>query len=369
MEEHSTKVQDQSMFITARNWRKKGIIVVTFNYRLGALGFLAHPELTAESSHHASGNYGLLDQVAALNWIRENIAAFGGDPSRVTIAGQSAGAASVNALIISPLAKGLFSGAITESGTSFTRSMMDTRPLSEAEKQGVEFAKSKGASSITELRALPAMAIITRDTLNFRFGIVQDGYFQTESARDAFTEGKQNDVPFMSGMNADETRYTGSKGDDFKALFPSKSDEDAAAKLAGQEQSRLNTWLWMEYRAKTSKTHAYEYFFDRAIPWPEHPEFGAFHTSEVPYVFNNLKMLRNHPLEKTDTIVADRMSSYWANFVKKGDPNGPDLPNWVPFEENKHEVMELGKNMGMIPIAASEEKFNFLKEQLLKIDK
>ena len=175
---------------------------------------------------------------------------------------------------------------------------MDTRLLRDAENQGIEFAKSKGASSIAELRALPAMAIIARDTLDFRFGIVQDGYFQTENAGDAFTEGKQNDVPFMSGMNADETRYTGSMGDDFKALYPLKSDEDAAVKLAGQEQSRLNIWLWMEFRAKTSKTHAYEYFFDRAIPWPEHPEFGAFHTGEVPYVFNNIKMLRDHPMEK-----------------------------------------------------------------------
>ena len=348
---------------------KKGIIAVTINYRLGALGFLAHPELTAESPNHVSGNYGFLDQIAALKWIRENIAAFGGDPARVTIAGQSAGAASVNALIISPLAADLFKGAITESGTSFTGGQRGAMTLSEGEKQGVEFAESKGAKSIAELRAVSALNIIARDPEKpgMRFGGVQDGYFQTGDAMTIFAQEKQNDVPFMSGMNADETRYTGSTGDDFRALYPSVTAEEkaAAVKVAGQEQSRLNTWLWLEYRAKTSKTKSWEYYFDRAIPWPEHPEFGAFHTGEVPYVFNNIKMLKDHKMEKTDTIVADRISSYWANFVKNGDPNGPGLPVWEPFDAGRHEVMELGENMGMIPVSASEERFKFLKELLL----
>jgi para-nitrobenzyl esterase len=348
---------------------KKGIIVITINYRLGVLGFLAHPELTAESPNHVSGNYGFLDQIAALKWISENIAAFGGDPSRVTISGQSAGAASVNVLIISPLAKGLFCGAITQSGTTFFRGQMGSWTLSDGEKQGIEFAKSKGASSIAELRTMPALALIARDTNGpgFRFGGVLDGYFQTADAGEIFTASKQNDTPFMSGMNADETRYRGSTGKDFKELYPSGSDKEkaTAVKLAGQEQSRLNTWLWLEFRAKTSKTKGWEYYFDRAIPWPEHPEFGAFHTGEVPYVFNNLKMLRGHKMEKTDSVVADRMSSYWANFVRNGDPNGPGLPAWEPFKENEHEVMELGEHMGMIPIASSEERFEFLKEQLL----
>jgi para-nitrobenzyl esterase len=347
---------------------KKGIIVVTINYRLGALGFLAHPELTAESPNHVSGNYGYLDQIAALKWIRKNIAAFGGDPLRVTIAGQSAGAASVNALIISPLAAGLFKGAIAQSGTSFRRGPRGAMTLSEGEKQGVEFADSKGAKSIAELRAMSALDIIARDPgkPGMRFGGVMDGYFQTGDAMTVFEQEKQNDTPFMSGMNADETRYTGSTGKDFKALYPSlTADEEAAAvKLAGQEQGRLNTWLWMEYRAKTSKTKSWEYYFDRAIPWPEHPEFGAFHTSEVPYVFNNIKMLKDHTMEKTDTLVADRISSYWANFVKNGDPNGPGLPVWEPFNTVSHEVMELGENMGMIPVSANEERFEFLKEQL-----
>ncbi len=348
---------------------RKGIIVITINYRLGALGFLAHPELTAESSHNASGNYGFLDQVAALKWVQNNIAAFGGDPSRVTISGQSAGAASVNALILSPLASGLFSGAITQSGTTFSSGLMGARMLSDAEEMGVEFANSKGATSISELRAMSAEDILAVDPNQpgmGRFGGVVDGYFQVNDRNTVFNEGKQNDTPFMSGANADETRYMGSQGDDFKALYPYSTEEEKAAqvKKAGQEQSRLNTYLWMEYRAKTSNTKSYQYFFERAIPWPEHPEFGAFHTAEVPYMFNNMKMVVSHTMEKTDTIVADIMSSYWANFVKTGDPNGAGLPVWEPYSD-KHEVMRIGENMEMMPIAASDEKFEFLKKQLL----
>lgn len=346
---------------------KKGIIVITINYRLGPFGFLAHPELTAESPNHVSGNYGYLDQIAALRWIRDNIAAFGGNPTKVTVAGQSAGAGSVNALIVSPLAAGLFHGAITQSGTTYTRGGMKT--LSEAETEGVEFAGSKGAASIAELRSMSAKEILAKNPngKSFRFGGVLDGYFQSKDALAVFAEGKQNDTPFMSGMNADETRYNGVKEKEFVELYPSasKEDEPSVVKIAGQEQSRLNTWLWMDYRAKTSKTNAYEYFFDRAIPWPEYPQFGAFHTSEVPYVFNNLKMLRKHVLEQADTLVADQMSSYWANFVKNGDPNGPGLPVWAPYASDKHEVMRIGKEMGMIPIAATEQRFDFLKKQLL----
>ncbi|MBN1464668.1 carboxylesterase family protein [candidate division KSB1 bacterium] len=347
---------------------KKGIIVITINYRLGALGFLAHPELTAETPHHFSGNYGFLDQVAALQWIKDNIAVFGGDPSRVTIAGQSAGAASVRALIASPLAADLFHRAITQSGSTFSRGPMGGSPtLSEAEERGLEFARLKGASSLAELRALPAEAILADTQPAMRFGAIIDGHFLTADMMAVFAEGGQNDTPFVTGLNADETRYRGDRGEAFQALYPSGSEAETAAaeKTAGQEQSRLNAYLWLAYRAKTSKTDGYGYYFDRAIPWPEYPQFGAFHTGEVPYVFNNLKMLAR-PWTRVDTLVAEQMSSYWVNFVKNGDPNGPGLPLWAPYDSTRHEVMRLGEKMAMMPIAASEERLEFLKRQLLE---
>lgn len=346
---------------------KKGIVVVTINYRLGPFGFLAHPELTAESPHHSSGNYAFLDQLAALKWIKNNIDAFGGDPSCVTIAGQSAGAASVHALIASPLAKDLFHRAITQSGSSFTRGWRrGSKTLNDAEKQGVEFATLKGALSIAELRALPAEDILAATEPPMRFGGILDGYFHTDEMMTVFAEGKQNDTPFMTGLNADETRYNGKVDEEFKTLYPSNSEKEEAAaiKAAGQEQSRLNAYLWLQYRDKTSNTDGYLYFFNRAIPWPDYPQFGAFHTGEVPYVFNNLKML-DRPWTKVDTLVAARISSYWANFIKTGNPNGADLPQWAAYDSTKQEAMCLGEKMGMIPIAADKEKFHFLKKQLL----
>jgi para-nitrobenzyl esterase len=347
----------------------KGIIVVTINYRLGVLGLLVHPELTAESPHKSSGNYSYLDQVAALTWVKNNIAAFGGDPEHVTIAGQSAGAGSVRMLLASPLAAGLFHGAITESGSSFAGSTGGgSNTLVETEKRGLEFASNKGASSLAELRALSAQQIIAVDTTKppIRFGGIVDGYFLKNDIITTYNEGKQNDVPFITGMNEGEVRYNGEKNKAFEALFPSKSKEEevTAGKEAAQEQARLNTYLWLEFRSKTSKTNGYEYYFNRAIPWPEHPEFGAFHTSEVPYVFNNLKML-DRPFTAVDTMVADVMSSYWVNFVKTGNPNGEGLPEWRAFSDKK-EVMRIGENMGMIPVASSQERYDFLKEQLLK---
>lgn len=348
---------------------KKGIIVATFNYRLLALGFLAHPALSMESPNHSSGNYGFLDQLAALKWVQANIAFFGGDPKNVTIGGQSAGAMSVNQLVASPLATGLFHRAITQSGSRLINNASMKAPvyLKDAEQQGLEFAKLKGASTIADLRAMSAEEVIAEipgKHMAFRGSI--DGYWQKDDMKSVFEKGKQNDTPFLTGINADETNYIGEVDSEFRKLYPFETDKEmkSSIKLAGQEQGRLNMSLWLEFRAKSAKTNSYGYYFDRAIPWPEHPEFGAFHTAEIPYAFNNIKKIVNHKMEKKDSIIANIISDYWVNFIKNGDPNGPGLNKWNPHSSSMKEVMRIGEVFEMIPIVA-DKRFDFLKNQLV----
>jgi para-nitrobenzyl esterase len=355
---------------------KKGIIVVTINYRLGILGFLAHPELTAESPDSASGNYALLDQIAALKWVRNNITAFGGDPSRVTIAGQSAGAMSVNMLIVSPLAKGLFHRAIAESGSSLGRMTMQS--LKDVEAAGVKFMESKGAKSIADLRAMryeQLIAVPESQTPVRFFSSNIDGYFLNESPMAVLSKGLQNDVPTITGMNADEgsanpfygkislkeykaqiEKMYPDQAKEFFELYPFKNDEEAGIiqKEAARDQARVGTWMFARFRARTAKTPMYIYYFDRAIPWPEHPEFGAFHTGEVPYVFNNLKML-DRPWETADSLLAEQISDYWVNFIATGNPNGNNVPVWAPFDSTKTVTQRLGIGIGPILIAGEKQ--------------
>jgi para-nitrobenzyl esterase len=340
---------------------KKGLVVVTINYRLGVLGFFAHPELTKESDHSASGNYGLLDQVAALQWLQKNIAAFGGDPDNVTIAGQSAGAASVHFLTASPLAKGLFHRAIAQSGSGVGRGPTRTREV--AEQEGLRFAKEKGADTLEKLRALSAKDVMTSAPGGspFRFGPVVDGWFLPEDVTAIFAKRKQNDVPTLTGLNADEGSFSPTYGkikadafqkqaqqryrdraETFLKLYPAASDEETgqAQKASERDQGLVSMALWAENRAKTASTKAYLYYFSRVIPWPQHPEFGAFHTSEVPYVFHNLKLL-DRPWESADRKLADMVSSYWVNFATRGDPNGSGLPRWPAFDAKNIRYMQL----------------------------
>jgi para-nitrobenzyl esterase len=356
---------------------KKGVLLVTINYRVGPLGFLAHPELTKESIHHASGNYGLLDQVAALQWVQRNIAAFGGDPRRVTIFGQSAGALSVNLLMQSPLAKGLFVGAIVESGPGLLPAgLLDGHTkLAEAEQSGAKYAESKGAHSLAQLRALPAQTLIGGGLI----GPIADGWFLPENS------SPTNEVPVIVGMTADDIlrlsfnpppanvsayqsdvqKTYGAKAETFLKLYPATSDGDVAEllKISGRDRARVAINLWAAAQMKVSR-QVYTYFFSRAIPWPAHPEFGAFHTAEVPYVFNNLKTL-DRPWEPADRRLANQMSSYWINFAKTGNPNGKGLPIWPPFDQNGRTTMELGANAGPMPLADL-AKLSFWQEWLTK---
>ncbi|MEM8484954.1 MAG: carboxylesterase family protein [Bacteroidota bacterium] len=326
------------------NMAAQGIIVVTVNYRLGVFGFLAHPELTAASPNNASGNYALLDKIASLEWIQKNIAAFGGNPDRVTIAGQSAGAISVRALVASPLAKDLFHGAIEQSAGA---GLMPT--LAEAEQTGQQLLESFDASSISALRALSADSLHTLHAQRAQVRLVPniDGWIWPTSAYDA---GAHNDVPMLMGFTADEfagiffnpdelnadafyemarENYGETRLDAFKALYPADSEEALKYAFSKQQQDTWAMGLYelAQHRARTGTATTFNYSFDRATPWPEHPRYKAFHSSEIPYVFDNQHLI-DRPWEAADRTLASQMSAYWVNFVKTGNPNGEGLPQW-----------------------------------------
>lgn len=347
---------------------KKGLVVVTINYRLGIFGFYTHPELTKESPQHASGNYGLMDGVAALQWVQKNIAAFGGDPNLVTIAGQSAGAMAVHALTASPLAKGLFHRAIAESGSGVGRR---TKDLTASEQDGVKWAETKGVTSLKELRAKSAADLMG----GARFAPVVDGWFLPADPAAIFAQGKQNDVPMLTGLTADEgsasPTYGKNKAEDFTKqaqqrfgaqaaaflkLYPSNDQTQSglSQKQSARDQGLVSMYLWASERAKTSRAKAYTYYFTRGIPWPEHPEFAAFHTGDLPYFFANLKYL-DRPWEAVDRTLAETASTYWVNFAKTGNPNGKGLPNWPAFEAGQQVTMELGEKTGARPVAEQEK--------------
>jgi para-nitrobenzyl esterase len=334
------------------NLAKKGVIVVSMNYRLGIFGFFSHPDLTKESGHNSSGNYGLMDQAAALDWVHRNIAAFGGDPARVTIFGESAGSFSVSALMASPLSRDLIAGAIGESGAFFSETLA-AQSLEQAEQKGLKFAETAGADSLAALRGKDAP----------RFGPNIDGYFLPNPVPAIFAAGEQAHVPLLAGWNEHEggtpegnkttvgdfvelaNKNYGDAAAQFLNVLHARTDAEAresASFLAGARFIAFGTWKWIEAQLATGGKPVYRYRFDDRLPQPAGTKSrGAYHSAEIEFVFDNLAN-KNLPFGADDRKLAAQMSSYWSNFGKTGDPNGPGLPNWPVYDSKTgFEVMHL----------------------------
>ena len=352
---------------------KKGAVIVTINYRVGLMGSFVHPELSKESGHNASGNQALLDMIAALQWIHRNIGAFGGDAHNVTLFGQSSGAGSVTYVLASPLAKGLVQRAICESAGGMSLGSAGfahdyiSRDLATAEKAGLAFAAKAGANSLAELRAKPASELLGIEW-NVRANI--DGWSQPARLDDTLAAGKQIDVPILAGSNSDEganlaahplsaqkwiaqvKHQYGSLADAVLKLYPAGSEQEAAQSQRNEARD-LRAWSarkLLRMANRTGKSKTYNYLFSRnpvgvLDPTSEFPTLskpGAAHGFEIVYVYNHLSAPPQRPFTPWDATLADMMSSYWVNFAKTGDPNGPGLPQWPAYSEQADLLMNFG---------------------------
>ncbi|MES1261116.1 MAG: carboxylesterase family protein [Acidobacteriota bacterium] len=355
----------------------KGIVTVTVNYRLGIFGFFAHPELTKESPHHASGNYALLDQNAALRWVKENITAFGGDPRKVTIAGESAGSIAVSAQMASPLSKDLIAGAIGESGSIM--GALAPVPLAKGEEEGVKFAASLGTPSLAALRALPVERIFEAAGKPGapRFSPTIDGYFLPEAPGAIFAAGKQAHVPLLAGWNSEEMNARAVLGREeptkenfekaVQRLYGDHANEvlkeyggsspaevlQSATDLASDRFIAFSTWKWLDLSGKTGGKPVYRYYYARPRPpmnasmgnvtaglaggvvrggqtasAPAPPPKGAVHSAEIEYALGNLATNKVYAWTPEDYKVSSLMENYFANFIRTGNPNGAGLPKW-----------------------------------------
>jgi para-nitrobenzyl esterase len=350
---------------------KRGVVLVSIAYRVGIFGFYAHPELSSESERRVSGNYGLLDMIAGLEWIQRNISAFGGDPKRVTIFGESAGGIAVSMLCASPLAKGLFHGAISQSGGSFgpaSRAPVpgeNMRVLADAEASGAEFVKSNGIPTLSELRSLPAEKLleIARKQRGMYWPII-DGKVIPDDQHRLYEAGRFNDTPILVGYNSDEglsfspgrtpeeyvagvrKRY-GPFADRLLQAYPTDPDSvpKTARDLARDAAFGWHTWVWARLQSRKGKGKAYLYYFDQHPDYPPgSPQAGqgSPHGAEIPFVFENLNTIRSRPVTPEDHGISEAMAVYWTNFAKHLDPNGGSagqFPHWPAFSSGKPVAM------------------------------
>lgn len=394
---------------------RQGIVAITVNYRLTVFGFFAHPELTKESPHHSSGNYGLLDQSAALRWVQQNIASFGGDPKRVTIAGESAGSFSVSAQMASPLSKNLIAGAIGESGSLL--GTLPPVPLEEAEQTGVKFATAIGANSLAALRAMPAAELLetTAKPETPRFSVTVDGYFFPKKPVEIYAKGEQAHVPLLVGWNSEEGNYRSILGQDkatkenyeksVQKLYNNnaaealrvyagvndKEIEQAATDLASDRFIGYSTWKWSDLQSKTGGKPVYRYLYSRprpamrtemgdavaglaggvvknndptAVKTPA--PGGAVHSAEIEYALGNLPSNRVYDWQPEDYKVSEIMQAYFANFIKTGNPNGLGLPTWPAITSSSTvNVMHLNVTTKTEP-EKHRERYLFLDQLTLK---
>ena len=352
---------------------RKGIVLVTINYRLGPFGFFAHPLLSKESQHNSSGNYGILDQIAALKWVRRNIAAFGGDPDCVTIFGESAGGMDTIVLCVSPLSKGLLHRAIIQSGSAIWSMNHLRRPSptgESAEANGESMAKELVGEDVDDilaaLRAIPPEELVEKTATDLLFGSTVDGWVMTDYPANVYKKGLQHDVPLLAGTNADEgslfamrispgsdegrfdalRQRWGEHADEIMALYPTDTAE--------QKRNVMNLYLTdtmflaptrATVRAmSTVSSNAYLYQFTRKQQTGRLKAFGAFHGLEIPYVFNSSSAISptEEEVSETDRKLADAMITYWAQFAKTGDPNGNGLPVWPVYDAASDQHLELG---------------------------
>lgn len=387
---------------------QKGIVVVTVNYRLNIFGFFAHPELSAEAPYKGSGNYGLLDQNMALIWVKKNIAAFGGDPKKVTIAGESAGSISVSAQMASPLSKNLIAGAIGESGAGINPTLFPV-PLAEAEKVGAEFAKKAGYPSLAKLRALSTRDIyeIYNESGRFGFSTVIDGYFYPKTIPEIFNAKQQAQVPLLVGWNSAEnpaqaflqgTNFSNENyvakvkqfyPNDFEEvlkLYPHSSEqeiEQSATALASDRFIAYSTWKWADLHSKNSTQPVYRYYYsklrpalvdnnlesglaggtsqrDPNAPKPR-PAIGAPHACEIEYCMGNLRLIKEYAWTADDYKVSQTMQSYFANFIKTGNPNGEKLPKWDVIKTGDRNPPYMNLNVeSKLEKSMNEARYEFL---------